>query len=305
MAEVKKKVISVSINIDDPIGNSNEDTLLHILRNHYVGKCFANCFITSIERILRRGEFIINQGSGTHATVPFTIEVGMIYFLPGELITGCKVTHVDTQLKFITAEIDTAYIILPRTDILSSIRVGQYITCEVVDSKYKIGAERVSINAKFYFPRHVPTVYMLTGGNADTAGTASLDFTATRELQERCKLYEDLLTRENAKVLAIFKKLLTPVLKKPLMPHMKKKLSDELQPGSFVATSPDVLSGEYLQWTDKPPYQVVDMPADAASAQLWKNYYENLKALYNSIKLYDAAKIKSHANIWAILASGA
>jgi hypothetical protein len=155
-----KKNIELCIDIHDPIGQSDADYIMHLLTIKYAGRCIRECYVHSIDRIIKRGEIIINQmDQSCFGTLPIIVEVTATVFLRGEVITGCKIANVNEKQKIITCESENAHIMI-RSD--KSLQVGLFINIQVGLAQYTIGAHKAVINGTLYYPPVASTVYQIT-----------------------------------------------------------------------------------------------------------------------------------------------
>lgn len=163
-----KKLIDVGVDIDDPVGMCSDESLMYILTDKYSRRCFRECYIVSVDRIVRKGECIINQvGGSAYGTIAIIFEVTAIVFIKGEILTGCLIKHINEKANLITCVADIAYIMLTRKDTFESLQVGQYITVQVGVVKYSIGSDKVAVNAIPFLPSSQEVIYQIADKKDD------------------------------------------------------------------------------------------------------------------------------------------
>lgn len=299
-----KKVISTEIDIYNAINVcSDPDNLFNIISAKFTGICFEGCLIVAVNKILRKGHFMLDQFGGPgHCTVAVTFEVSAIVYAIGEVLTGCKVIGRDAS-GIISCSNTHSVMYLDNNPLISSITVGQLVPVIVGRAKYNINKDQISINAIPFTPTSQPT-FMLQKDELD------LDFpTLLSDVKER--IAEELKLRSESTASAsawdFFSKLLQPydVTSKDStsLDDMVKQLTNQ-KVGSVIYVTRnkvDVYQPNVNIDTVKPstPYSVTTTNAVIA---LYEHYYNSLRVLREFVELYNTpALIESHRNIWMII----
>jgi hypothetical protein len=305
-----KTTIEVGIDLEDPIGQCDDDHIKHILTVKYQGRCLREHYIQSIDRIIKRGEVIINQMSPTaFATLPIIVEVTAIIFLRGEIITGCLIKNINERAKFITCESQYANVILKQTPMFASLQVGQYVTVQVGTSQYAIGAPKIAVNGVPFLPSQSQQIYKITANNIPIARGLMKDVRARIEFEENAA--ED-IKRKDAKIYTIFSSLVSAYVKSPeINPAAICSLADTdrlstykfiTRDGRISPTSPNVLAVNEAP-TDRPweLSSIIEVTFAEALIAILEDYCAQLRVVREMISVYGTPElIKSHANLWNI-----
>lgn len=158
-----KKVVEVGLDIQNCINvYSDADNIKNILAEKFEGRCFRGCFIKSVDKVIRRGECVINQdGEPTFGTIPVVFEVTAVVYAEGEIINGCTVNNKGSN-GIIICKTDIADILLNSHKSLESIQNGQIISVRVGMVRYNQGAKKISVNAMPFLPNRVQVMYKIT-----------------------------------------------------------------------------------------------------------------------------------------------
>ena len=304
-----KTTIEVGIDLDDPIGQCDDDHIKHILTVKYQGRCLREHYIQSIDRIIKRGEVIINQVSpDAYATLPVIVEVTAVVFLRGEIITGCLIKHINERAKFITCETQYANIILKQSPMFNSLQVGQYITVQVGTSQYAIGAPKVAISGLPYLPSGSSPIYKIKQGVV--APKLLKDVLARIEFEEEQHAE---MKKSNPKMVTIFSSLMYSYMR-PQEVDPKSVVNiineqDKLSGFQYITrdcrlppTSPFVLA---VNETPKDrPWElssIIEVSLAEALIAVLEDYCAQLRAVREMIAIYSTPElINSHANLWNI-----
>jgi 3D (Asp-Asp-Asp) domain-containing protein len=304
-----KTTIEVGIDLDDPIGQCDDDHIKHILAIKYQGKCLREHYIQSIDRIIRRGETVVNQlSSSAIATLPIIVEVTAIVFLRHEIITGCLIKNINERANFITCESDNANVILRKTPMFNSLKVGQIISVQVATSQYAIGASKIAVSGMPYLPSGTAPIYKIVGAGPSIA-KITRDVNLRIEFEER---EAAALKAADSKMYAVFSSLCSAYVKHPEVESgMVLKLTDleALSTRTYITRDPRLVPTEATvlavdeapknrPWDLQSVYEVTF--AEAAVAIL-EDYCAKLRIVREMIAVYSTPDlIKSHANLWNI-----
>lgn len=313
------KLIEVGVDIDDPVGTCSDESLMYILEDKYRGKCFRECYIKSINRIIKKGECIINQvGGAAYGTIAIIFEVTAIVFIRGEILTGCLIKHINDRANLITCEADIAYVMLKRDATFESLQVGQYITVQVGVAKYSIGSDRVAVNAIPFLPAKKEIIYQIVESKGENA----------KQTLEAKALLDDVLARieyeettskglraANEKQWIVFEQLMSAYVKPPpLHPSAVpiNLLTEREKVSEFTFITRDnklsLMMPVVAAYKEAPAGEIVwsqNMIVTASRQEillaLLEDYCGHIKAVREMIAVYSTpALLESHRNLWNI-----
>ncbi len=203
-----KKIIEVGIDVQNCINLfTDEENIKNIIIDRFEKKCLRRCYIKSVDRIMRRGECIINQdGSPDFGTIPMIIETTAVEYAVGEIINGCKVI---TKHKngIIICQTDIASIMLNAHKSLESIQIGQYISVRVGSAKYSLITNKISINAVPFLFTKAQVAYKVNNSKLNTE--------LFQDVLERIRKEEEAAPTLNAKARETFNQLLYAYKEEP------------------------------------------------------------------------------------------
>lgn len=308
-----KTTIEVGIDLNDPIGQCDDDHIKHILTIKYQGRCLREHYIHSIDRIIKRGEVIINQLSPTaFATLPIIVEVTAIVFMRGEIITGCLIKNINDRAKFITCESQYANVILKQTPMFTSLQVGQYVTVQVGTAQYAIGAPKVAVNGIPFLPFTIQPIYKITANNIPIAQKLMKDVRARIEYEESAAAE---IKKTDPKIYAIFSSLVSAYVTPPKVdPLLTCNISDSDRVATYKyitrdsrihPTTPSVVAfNEMAEYTKSKPHEgcnTIEVTFAEALIAVLEDYCAHLRTVREMISVYSTPElIKSHANLWNI-----
>jgi hypothetical protein len=300
-----KTTIEVGIDLDDPIGQCDDDHIKHILTVKYQGRCLREHYIQSIDRIIKRGEVVINQLSpDAYATLPVIVEVTAIVFLRGEIITGCLIKHINERAKFITCETQHANIILKQAPMFNSLQVGQYVTVQVGTSQYAIGAPKVAISGLPYLPSGSTPIYKIKQSVINPK--LLKDVTARIEFEEE---QVEEIRKSNPKMLEIFSSLMYAYMKSQTVDKTSITDYTKLQEAKYITRDCRIVpTTPFVLTVNEPPKDrpweltnICDVTITEALIAVLEDYCSQLRAVREMISVYSTPElIKSHANLWNI-----
>lgn len=302
-----KTVLELGIDIDDPIGKCDDNHIKYTLETKYQGKCFRECYIKSIDRIIKRGEIIINQMSATgFGTLPIIVEATAVVFLRGEVITGCHIKHINERAKLITCETDHAFVMLRGDKAFSSLQVGQYINVQVGLTQYTIGMNKAVINGAAYLPGGAASIYKITD---TTLPTQQL----MKDVMGRIEYEEGEVAQiksSNEKSWTIFSSLVYAYSAPQKIESTLNIQRDQEKMRDYKYLTRDVRiepTTPFVLATNEDPgdlKNVVEVTLQEAIIALLEDYAANLRIVREMISVYSTPElIKAHANLWGIYRS--
>lgn len=293
------KVIETGLDIKNCIDACAdlEASVLRILENRFVNRCFRGCFITKINHIVRLGECRITQdGQPNFGSVSVAFEVSAIVFSTGEVIHGCKVVK---QMKtgMIICSTQIADIIIAPTPAFASIKTGQIIPVRVGMARYNIGSQKVCINGYHYLPSAAAPVYAVNGEMA----LGDLHNDVLERIKSEESKSEPL---RGGKAWTVFTQLIYPY-------KSEQKLRgavefDLLKPPAgvkYASRDPkvDSLKAVGVSYSDPPDDVVSGLTPDQVLLLLLEDYYSAMRGMREMVETYSTeALISEHVNLWAI-----
>lgn len=307
------KQISTGLDIYNPmeIFIDPEVGLMNILRHNLTGKCFRECYVLDVNKIINRSKCkIVQRGPDCHGTINILFEVRAIQYSKWENITGCKVVHKDKNDKIIICVSEHATICLQSNKSLESIRVGQFIIIKVAQVQYHPGSAKISVNAYPYMPKRTTEVFELKG-ELNEKEKASIEIILSRISEQEKDLKESLKNEDVKERLSFFKKVL--YVSSPPKEGTKENLIELANKGVFngfygrhakmALWEPDVY--KYSQMPQADDMILRNYSLYDGLNSLLKDYLDNILLLKEMLQIYDTPeKVQEHRNLWAIIQSG-
>lgn len=304
------KVIEVGLNIRDPINvYVDKDNILRILEDRLLKRCHRGCFIEKINRIVKTTPCVINQdGSPGFGTIGVTVEVLATIYKPGEIINGCVVTNKDKN-GIIICSTDKAFVMLKSHDILESIQRDQTISVRVGAASYKIGAEKIAVNAVPYLLSSTPIVFKVS----NAINQVLLEETISKVKEEEMRSAE--LKKSDEKLWNYFDMLLYAYKTEQKSPPDAKtfnivELATNGVPNGITYLSRDPRINQstpqvygFAELRSAPVGSIIrpNLENDNVIILLLEDYYNHLRTIREMMGLYGSpAMIESHRNLWLI-----
>lgn len=322
------KLIEVAIDVADFIGIFvDEQNILELLKHKYEKRCYAKCYILQINKIVRRGECIINQdGAPSFGQISVMFEADVIEYAAGEVITGCVVKKHDPRARTLICSTNHAYVMLASSDELQSIAEGQIIPIQVGVCRYPIGGDKIVINAIPYVPSRMAFAYHVDMANIPAPALNEVKKILTGRIGSLVR-QEEQLAEETRKARPdrwdVFEKLVYPYVEQQKPPagarvlSIKDIINDIVDAGSgggstlksvkYICRDPraKLTTPDVYVFDKQPPadYTVMDVPLSAVLAGILQNYADHLRIVRELIEVYHTDElIAKHRNLWAIYA---
>lgn len=300
-----KKNIEVCIDVKDCIGlYTSDDNIIRILADKYEKRCFRGCYIVSVDRVLRRGDCVINQDRDpTFGTIPVIFEVTAVTYAVGEIINGCVVQNKD-KTGTIICKTDIANIILKAHPLLMSITRGQFISVRVGHVRYNQASPRVSINAVPMLPPSRVVVYEFAPiPAADLSLLGDVLGRIGEEVEKANKIKKD-----KPRAWTAFDQMIYAygAAQTPPESAAVARLTDlpRAAVGGYVSRDPRIrgTEDEYYVYTEPPADAILRKgisPAGVAIALL-EDYCAALRTVREMTEIYSEDIIETHKNLWQI-----
>lgn len=135
------------LTMSDPIKNLKAECV-----KLFTNKCYKEQYIHEVTKIVEYSNCKSVQKNGSYDNiidVVFEADTTIIY--TGELITNCEVVYTNEQRRILSGT-SGIYSIFADYSNINNIKVGMIIPIVCGGVKYRIGSDRVAINASIYTP---------------------------------------------------------------------------------------------------------------------------------------------------------
>lgn len=150
------------LTLDNPFKAIVDDTLLGILREKYTGRCFRDCFVTEVTRVVAKGDIKITQSYPPRGNIDVKFQIEGRVMPPGYIATGCHIVGVDNGIAIIQNEFMCGMIPLNnRNDFLTK---NMIVPVRVVNSKYN--SEKITASCTLFTHADPWPAYRITNSQA-------------------------------------------------------------------------------------------------------------------------------------------
>jgi hypothetical protein len=293
------KNLEVGLDLTNPLGQCNNENILHILRNKYQNRCYRHCLILTVDDIIRKGECIINPIVNL-GTVAIIIRVTAIEYSAGDVITGCLIEDINDKFGIITCTNKYASVLFVRSEAFTSLRKGQYVNVKVGTAKYSIGAYKIAVNGTAYLPSKHNTIYAIDNYEFDNDILADVKERISDEEKFAIKM-------KGEKSWKVFKQLTSAYLAPPKITNGEvvsidiattRKPKYISRDARLDLTTPSVLIMDAIEDTDA---AVVKVSFGEALIAMYEDYCSQLRIIREMLEVYSSEdSIVQHANLWNI-----
>ena len=279
------KLLEASIHIkSDKMFSKLEEIVMHELSTTYIGKCFQNAYIVSINRVIKHSEVRVDSnnidGSGI---IDVIFETTAIIYMPGEVLVG-KIVHIDpagfailkTDNTIITTNISTAK--LYSKDMLIPVRV--------VKAAYTPMSDDIVVNAKLFTRSIQQQMYWNANG--------TINISLYMKFINLCNAILDKLSKQDDKIVAFFYELLgiqKPTIGKSTTSKTQSLLSIKELPNVVFMTrdsQPDIITlAASKEESESWKTDITSNEASAIYSILISNYYTILTSLNTLVLNYN------------------
>lgn len=162
--------------------------ILGKLQQRFNGKCEQNSLIIDVNRIVKRSKIQIakNQLDGI-GNLNVQYEATAMVFMPGEILTGCKIQRIEASNIFCSHP--QAVVSIKASGLLRSLRVGQMISVRINSVSYIKGREKLScIGSPYSYPFKQVDVLVVDPGAIITTENTEILRRKLYEVEEEFKL---------------------------------------------------------------------------------------------------------------------
>ncbi len=298
------KVIEKGIDVHSPIEffSDPEKNILSRLRKDLEKKCYAGCFIISVDRVLRYSDALIDQEvDNVHAKLNVAFEVTACIYSPGDVITGCKVIKNGAQGHILCSK-DNASIWLNADTRLAAIREGQLITIRVGACSFSINQPTITINAYPFLPSKKYTSYYI-----NTANHTDTDRAIFADLRKKIEDEQAKIAEMPKGLYDMFEKLVHSY--KEIEVLGSDKTIDIFLPmnnngGEFtgwVSRNPIMNLAKPLLYLETDPEEASNLHSAVAYTQCLTDYFNHLRIIRELTEIYSSKDVlQEHKNVLSI-----
>lgn len=299
--------IETVLDITNPIEiySDPDNNILNILRDKYEGKCYSNCFILKVKKIIKRSECIIQQNTDTcNGSVACIFEVDAIIYRNDEVISGCLVKNKDKQ-GLIIASSQYASICLNSQDIFNAVRNDLIIPVRVGKARYNILSDKISVNAVPYVPNNSYIYYYIGNYNHEAAQFNDI---ITKIGEEEAKMAE--IKKKNIKGWSFFSTILYPYKDKQTIKSKTVSVKDmalRKNAEGYYCRDPKIHMSENLVTvqTGVPNADnvtiVKELDAAAIILHMLYDYFDGMRIIREFVEIYNTENLMHlHKPLWAI-----
>jgi DNA-directed RNA polymerase subunit E'/Rpb7 len=281
---IGEKEISTTVRIMPGEHSNINKAIKDKLEKRFVGKCFSECYIISIEHITERGMILVDKNSrGGKCNVDIRFKVKYIKYNPGDVVCNTKILKINDGKIVIRNPYLTGLIYMP--NVSNVFKEGNYIPVMITSSKYYIGHESNVASCELLgFPK--PIYYRLKNDpkKIDTDSYSKLEVGATE--YNKLKKYDNVVSNH-------YKKDIKGTIK-------KLNQFSTLKEGDIIGRPQYLSRFEGFAVLDK---SVKDIPIVDQSSQIVFNEllddYVKYTNLYRAMdELYNAADFKVFENYY-------
>lgn len=149
-----EKSITTRIDIRNPVKafGSDPQFILNYLRANFEKKCFRECFILEILDILNQDRIYPDlDRNNSYCSVSVMFRANVIEYPSGAVLPCCEITHKNKLTGTLHCKTDHVFC-FASVDPTESFKVGQFINLMIESSRYNIGAEVITVDARQYTP---------------------------------------------------------------------------------------------------------------------------------------------------------
>jgi hypothetical protein len=152
------------LTLDTPFHAVADDTLLGILREKYTGRCFRECFVTEVTRVVAKGDIKITQSHPPRGNIDVKFQIEGRVMPPGYIATDCLIVGVDGGLAIIQNEFMCGMI--PLTNRNDFLKKDMIVPVRVINSKYN--SEKITASCVlFTHAEPWPAYHITAAGSSD------------------------------------------------------------------------------------------------------------------------------------------
>ena len=301
-------VVETSVDIANVIRVfKSDDSILRIVENKFVGKCFHECFIKKVISVERRSRCVINQeGAPNHGRLTVTFRIRAVVYIPGEIIADCRV--ITKKGGSIICRNKYADIYLLDTPDTAAIQAGNIIPVRANMARYSIGESRISVNASLNMPTARYDVYEIV---LPISVTSSRMLAAQVRKIAIAESKAKVVASESEKAWTVFKNIMyaykTPQKRDNVMnivDLLNNATTDKYAGTYYIGRDPglDLTTPVVIMSKQAQDGRVPLVTSDAALIAVANHYIGYLRALRTMVRVYNTPEmLDGHANLWRIL----
>lgn len=229
---IEKRLI-VSIDTNDAkiiYAPDHNAAIIELLKTKYKNRCFKNCFIIDIARIIERSPMVCEyHRSGGHVKITVSFVVRAIIYDQYETIPDAQIAQIMESGNFILKSKYAAIALAPNPK-LQHLKVGQIIPVRVVRARYIPHRDKISVQG-------IPFIPMITPVDEVLVSVQKEDIDQLSGLKSRIAEEQKKISEMDSKKIALLKEIMYPY-KEVKMP---KSVSIWDLKGTVTISRPDSL----------------------------------------------------------------
>lgn len=293
------KIIDATVDIkimSELFGGSLDLVIMKHLVDKFVGQCHKSCLFLKINKIIRRGDVIINpMSSSGEGYVNVQFEADVIVIVPGEGLIA-KILNIDTATNYIQAtKNDQIAINMHRSKLLRTVQDGQLIPVRSLNSRYQIAKNMISVEGQMYLiPQSEAYIFKIDK-------LTNTDKEDLLPYVDEIQSMEKDMKKLDTKLVKFFNELLYPFTKTK---NITGKLEDmkKLSAYGYVVRherTDKLTPNIYILKKEPPSFQ--EQPAKLVYQAFFNDYKLHMMFIRELVETFSDSKLKkSHDNVWAI-----
>lgn len=158
------RVHNQSLTLSNPFKAIDDDMLLGILRDKFIGRCYRECFVTDIVRIITKGDIIITRSYPPRGNIIVKFQIEGHVMPPGYIATDCEIVGISSGLIIIMNKYLHGMITMNNNN--GFLKVGMKIPVRIINSRYN--SEKITANCVlFTHAEKWPAYHIISGGSPD------------------------------------------------------------------------------------------------------------------------------------------
>jgi hypothetical protein len=303
---ITTKIFQVSIDIEFPgkFAENMKENVMAILNENYVNICYNDVFILSILNVHYMSDMVIsrdNLKANSTLTVLFEAEVESIYI--DEIIPNCKVISNFAE-NTLVCEKDNKTIVVQTDELLSSVKIGQYINVKVKSIVSQIKLSSIPLGGTLYIFKGNSSVYNVPEDYTLTPKENKVYQEKLKHLEKYNKQLEDLEDKTNVDFFTklLYKGSASTSNGKPIN-FLDMLNSGTITSGNYQQSSAVKLTTPFvLSLGDE---DIEDAIVSLTPFQIFMKYLDKhinyVYMLYDMLVTFNTeATFASHENIWGI-----
>jgi len=182
------RVYNQSLTLNNPFKAIDDDVLLGILRDKFIGRCYKECFVTDITRIIAKGDIKVTQSYPPRGNIVVKFQIEGRTMPPGYIATDCEIVGINSGLIIIMNKYLHGMIAINNNN--GFLKVGMKIPVRIVNSRYN--SEKITAScALFTHMEKWPAYHIISGGTPDINWRELYEIARVAETEIKGEKYND------------------------------------------------------------------------------------------------------------------